>query len=91
MTEDSAVATGKYKSDADALIAALATAGWTMPTDAKLTEVIESDKIKYSDFEELRFAIEALGGEYNKTRDFSSDSTYKKICGVKRPHRVPRA
>lgn len=57
----------------------------------KLTEVIESDKIKYSDFEELRFAIEALGGEYNKTRDFSSDSTYKKICGVKRPHRVPRA
>ena len=57
----------------------------------KLNEVIESDKIKYSDFEELRFAIEALGGEYNKTRDFSSDSTYKKICGVKRPHRVPRA
>ena len=42
VTEDSAVATGKYKSDADALIAALATAGWTMPTDAKLTEVIET-------------------------------------------------
>ena len=39
VTEDSAVATGKYKSDADALIAALATA---MPTDAKLTEVIET-------------------------------------------------
>ena len=39
VTEDSAV---KYKSDADALIAALATAGWTMPTDAKLTEVIET-------------------------------------------------
>ena len=40
--ETTAVATGKYKSDADALIAALATAGWTMPTDAKLTEVIET-------------------------------------------------
>ena len=38
VTEDSAVATGKYKSDADALIAALATAGWTMPTDATLAE-----------------------------------------------------
>ena len=36
------VVTGKYKSDADALIAALATAGWTMPTDAKLIEVIET-------------------------------------------------
>lgn len=38
VTGDSAVATGKYKSDADALIAALATAGWTMPTDATLAE-----------------------------------------------------
>lgn len=38
VTEDSAVATGKYKSDADALVAALATAGWTMPTDATLVE-----------------------------------------------------
>lgn len=38
LTENSAVATGKYKSDADALIAALATAGWAMPTDATLAE-----------------------------------------------------
>lgn len=52
-----------------------------------LSKAIENEKIKYSDFEELRFAIEALGGEYDKSRDFSSDSTYKKICGVKRPHR----
>lgn len=38
LTENSAVATGKYKSDADALIAALATAGWAMPTGATLAE-----------------------------------------------------
>lgn len=40
---------------------------------------IEREKISYADFEELRFAIEALGGEYNKERDFSSDKTFKKI------------
>ncbi len=40
---------------------------------------IEREKISYADFEELRFAIEALGGEYNKERDFSADKTYKRI------------
>ena len=40
---------------------------------------IEREKISYADFEELRFAIEALGGEYNKERDFSADKTFKKI------------
>lgn len=40
---------------------------------------IEREDISYADFEELRFAIEALGGEYNKIRDFKKDSTYKKI------------
>ena len=44
-----------------------------------LTASIEREKISYADFEELRFAIEALGGEYNKERDFSSDKTFKKI------------
>ena len=44
---------------------------------------IENEKISYADFEELRFAIEALGGEYNKSRDFSLDKTYKKIKGIK--------
>lgn len=44
-----------------------------------LTAAIENEKISYADFEELRFAIEALGGEYNKTRDFSKDKSYKKI------------
>lgn len=49
-----------------------------------LYEAIKQDKIKYSDFEELRFAIEALGGEYDEPRDFTFDPTYKKICGIKR-------
>ena len=40
---------------------------------------IEREDIAYADFEELRFAIEALGGEYNKIRDFKKDTTYKKI------------
>lgn len=48
-----------------------------------LMTAIENEKISYADFEELRFAIEALGGEYNKIRDFSSDKTYKKIKGIK--------
>lgn len=44
-----------------------------------LLKTIESADINYFDFEELRFAIEALGGEYTKKRDFSKDSVYKKI------------
>ncbi len=43
---------------------------------------IEKEKISYADFEELRFAIEALGGEYNKVRDFNNDKCYKKIKGL---------
>ena len=46
-----------------------------------LLEAIENPKISYPDFEELRFAIESLGGEYNKQRDFSKDKYYKKIKG----------
>ena len=42
---------------------------------------IENEKTPYSDFEELRFAIEALGGEYTKERDFTKDKTFKKIKG----------
>lgn len=44
-----------------------------------LVERIENEKINYSDFEELRFAIEALGGEYESQRDFTADKIYKKI------------
>ena len=48
-----------------------------------LMTAIEGEKISYADFEELRFAIEALGGKYDKERDFSQDKTYKKIKGGK--------
>ena len=49
-----------------------------------LMQTIEQEKLSYADFEELRFAIEALGGEYNKVRDFSSDKSYKKIKCAKK-------
>lgn len=48
-----------------------------------LYETIEKEDISYAEFEELRFAIESLGGEYDKKRDFSKDKTAKKIKGVK--------
>ena len=37
---------------------------------------IEEDGISYVDFQELKFAIEALGGTYDRERDFSSDPYY---------------
>lgn len=46
-----------------------------------LMTAIENEKINYADFEELRFAIETLGGEYNKERDFKNDKTFKRIKG----------
>ncbi len=49
-----------------------------------LYTAIENDKIDYADFEELRFAIEALGGEYTKERDFSADKIYKKISELRK-------
>lgn len=44
-----------------------------------LLTAIENEKINYADFEELRFAIEALGGTCNVTRDFSNDKIYKAV------------
>lgn len=44
-----------------------------------LMEQIEREDINYIEFQELKYAIEALGGEYNKPRDFSSDPFYDKI------------
>lgn len=44
-----------------------------------LDTAIENEKINYVDFEELSFAIEALGGEVKVKRDFSTDKIYKKI------------
>ena len=40
-------------------------------------------KVNYQEFEELKFAIECLGGEYTEKRDFTQDAIYKKIKGKK--------
>lgn len=44
-----------------------------------LLNKIDEEGISYIDFRELKFAIEALGGEYLKERDFSSDPYFKLI------------
>lgn len=41
-----------------------------------LLDRIEDESLCYVDFQELKYAIEALGGEYNKPRDFSSDKDF---------------
>ncbi len=46
-----------------------------------LLEVIDRDDINYVEYQELKFAIEALGGEYTRERDFSSDPYYREIHG----------
>lgn len=44
---------------------------------------IEEPALRYADFTELKYAIEALGGEYDGKRNFSNERTYKKIKGHK--------
>ncbi len=46
-----------------------------------LLEVIDRDDINYLEYQELKFAIEALGGEYTRERDFSADPYYREIHG----------
>lgn len=41
-------------------------------------------KVNYQEFEELKFAIEVLGGEYTEKRDFTEDAIYKKVKGNKK-------
>ena len=47
-----------------------------------LLAAIEREVIGFVLFQELKFAIEALGGEYEKERDFSNDPAYKKIMAA---------
>ncbi len=47
-----------------------------------LLAAIEREDIGFVAFQELKYAIEALGGEYEKERDFSSDAAYKKIMAA---------
>lgn len=44
-----------------------------------LMEKIDEEGISFVEFQELKFAIEALGGEYTKERDFSNDPYYELI------------
>ena len=48
------------------------------------------EDIDYVLFQELKFAIEALGGEYNKERDFSSDENYQKIMAAEAREIFPK-
>ncbi|MBQ2768624.1 MAG: hypothetical protein IJF44_01420 [Clostridia bacterium] len=41
-----------------------------------LLKKIENRSIGFVEFQELKYAIEALGGEYNEPRDFSADKDY---------------
>ena len=44
-----------------------------------LLEKIDEEGISYIEYQELKYAIEALGGEYTKQRDFSGDEYYDLI------------
>ena len=45
-----------------------------------LLDHIDRDDINYLEYQELKYAIEALGGEYNKVRDFSADPYFQEIA-----------
>jgi len=40
---------------------------------------IDEEGITYPEYRELKFAVEALGGEYETERDFSSDPYFELI------------
>lgn len=44
-----------------------------------LLEYIDREDINYLEYQELKYAIEALGGEYTKPRDFTEDAYYQEI------------
>lgn len=44
-----------------------------------LMKKIEDRSIGFVEFQELKYAIEALGGEYNEPRDFSEDKDFRTI------------
>ncbi len=44
-----------------------------------LLQAIEQEDIGFVAFQELKFAIESLGGSYDKPRDFSQDAAYQRI------------
>ena len=44
-----------------------------------LLDKIDGEGVTFIEFQELKYAIEALGGEYTKERDFSNDPYYEII------------
>ncbi len=44
-----------------------------------LLERVDRDEINFLEYRELKYAIESLGGEYTRERDFSSDPYYREI------------
>ncbi len=44
-----------------------------------LLDYIDRDETNYLEYRELKYAIEALGGEYTRIRDFSNDPYYLEI------------
>ena len=44
-----------------------------------LLDYIDRDDVNYLEFQELKYAIESLGGEYTGERDFSDDPYYRVI------------
>lgn len=45
-----------------------------------LLETIDRDEINYLEYQELKYAIEALGGSYTRPRDFSDDPYFLEIA-----------
>jgi hypothetical protein len=54
----------------------------------ELLRKIEDKSLGFVQFQELKYAIEALGGEYNEPRDFSSDKDYIAVENVSRTEGV---
>ena len=44
-----------------------------------LMNKIEDESLGFVEFQELKYAIEALGGMYEKERDFSADKDYVRV------------
>jgi tetratricopeptide (TPR) repeat protein len=44
---------------------------------------IEDKSIGFVEFQELKYAIEALGGEYDEERDFTADKDYMRVQSAK--------
>ena len=48
---------------------------------------IGDESVGFVEFQELKYAIEALGGEYDEQRDFSSDKDYLRVEAAKEKER----